>query len=81
MRGDVVFRVYGVHEGRDEDTFFGAYRTRREAEAEIEQLLTQEMNRENWAQRYHDRGFVIREHIVTTDFEIPSRPSPRESTW
>src|SRR6478735_3963400 len=78
MRGDVVFRVYGVHEGRDEDTFFGAFRTRAEAEADVGQLLDPEPHTENWAQRYHNRGFAIREHIVTTDFEIPSRPSPRE---
>jgi hypothetical protein len=78
MRGDVVFRVYGVHEGRSEDSCFWAYRTRVEAEAEIEQLLSKELGGQNWAQRYHNRGFVVREHIVTTDFEFPSRPSPRE---
>ena len=37
------------------------------------------MHGQNWAQRYHDRGFVIREHLVSTDFEIPPRPIPRES--
>ena len=79
MRGDVVFRVYGVHEGRSEDSFFGAFRTRVEAEAEIDKLLGREMGGENWAQQYHNQGFVVREHIVTTDFEFPSRPSPRES--
>jgi hypothetical protein len=35
MRGDVVYRIYGVHEGREEDSFFGAFRTVAEAEAAI----------------------------------------------
>jgi hypothetical protein len=32
----------------------------------------------NWAEKYHNKGFVIREKAVTTDFEIPSRPKPRD---
>jgi hypothetical protein len=78
MRGDVVYRIYGVHEGRAKDCFFGAFRTRAEAEAEIANLVTREMNGGNWAEQYHDRGFVIREAIVQTDFEIPPRPKPRD---
>jgi hypothetical protein len=77
MRGDVVFRVYGVHEGRAADAFFGAFRSRADAEANIAKLLAREMQGENWAARYHNRGFAIREHVVATDFEIPSRPGPR----
>jgi hypothetical protein len=78
MRGDVVFRVYGIHEGRAEETFFGAFRSRVDAGAEIAKLHAREMHGENWAARYHNRGFVIREHVVSTDFEIPSRPEPRD---
>src|SRR5262245_10694745 len=78
MRGDVVFRVYGVHEGRENDYFFGAYRTVAEAEAEIAKLRVREMDGRNWAEQYHNRGFVIREAVVQTDFETPPRPKPRD---
>jgi hypothetical protein len=78
MRGDVVFRVYGVHQGREADAFFGAFRSRAEAEAEVARLGAREMHGQNWAERYHDNGFVIRGAIVSTDFEIPSRPKPRD---
>lgn len=78
MRGDIVYCVYGVQAGRDEDVYFGAFRTVVEAEAEIEKLRAREMNGRNWAERYHDRGFVIREVVVETDFEIPTRPAPRD---
>lgn len=30
MRGDVVFRIYGCHEGRERDFGFGTYRTEEE---------------------------------------------------
>ena len=36
------------------------------------------MHGRNWAEQYHNKGFVIREKVVTTDFEIPSRPKPRD---
>ncbi len=78
MRGDVVFRIYGVHEGRAKDSFFGAFRTQAEADAEIATLSAREMHGENWAAKYHDRGFVVREHVVDTDFEIPGLPRPRD---
>ncbi len=78
MRGDIVFRVYGVHEGRAADSYFGAFRTRAEAEAEIAKLGARETQGQNWAARYHNKGFVMREHVVATDFEIPSRPKPRD---
>lgn len=78
MRGDIVFRVYGVHEGRETDSFFGAFRSRAEAEAEVRSLQARQMRDRNWAAQYHNRGFVIREHQVSTDFEVPSRPKPRE---
>jgi catechol 2,3-dioxygenase-like lactoylglutathione lyase family enzyme len=78
MRGDVVDRIYGVHEGRETDTFFGAFRTVAEAEAEIAELRAREMNGRNWMEQYHNRGFVIREAVVQTDFEIPPRPKSRD---
>jgi len=78
MRGDVVFRVYGLHEGREADFCFGAFRSRSEAEAQIAELTARAMYGENWAARYHNRGFVVREHQVSTDFEVPSRPKPRD---
>ncbi len=78
MRGDTVFRVYGVHEGRDRDVHFGTFRTREEAESKIVALSAMEMHGKNWAASYHDQGFAIREHSVETDFEIPTRPAPRE---
>src|ERR1700730_2295838 len=43
-RGDLVYRIYGVHEGRAKDYFFGAFRPPAEAEAEIAKLRAQEMN-------------------------------------
>ncbi len=79
MHGDIVFRIYGVHAGRDKDSFFGAFRSRAEAERQIAALAAKEMHGENWARRYHDQGFVIREHVVATDFEPPPRPKPRDA--
>ena len=66
MRGEVVYRIYGVHEGREKDDFFGAFRTVAEAEAEVAKLRLREMNGRNWAEQYHNRGFVIRETAVET---------------
>jgi len=78
MRGDIVYRVYGLHQGREKDHFFGAFRSRSEADAEIAKLSTKETNGQNWAQQYHNKGFVVRETLVAVDFEIPSRPKPRD---
>jgi hypothetical protein len=78
MRGDVVYHVYGVHAGRDEDVYLGAFRTVFEAEAEIAKLKAREMNGRNWAEQYHNSGFIIREVVVETDFEVPTRPAPRD---
>lgn len=78
MRGEVVYRIYGIHEGREKDSFFGAFRTVAEAEMEIAKLRDREMNGQNWAEQYHNLGLVIREAIVQTDFEIPSRPKLRD---
>jgi hypothetical protein len=78
MRGDIVYRIYGVHEGREKDYFFGAFRTFADAEAEIAKLSVREMNGQDWAKQYHNRGFVIREAIVQSGFQIPLRPMPRE---
>lgn len=61
MRGDTVSRIYGLHEGREKQYFFGAYRSRAEAEAEVAKLCAKEMDGRNWAEQYHNRGFVIRE--------------------
>jgi len=38
MKGDVVFRVYGVHAGREKDVHFGTFRTESEARASIAKL-------------------------------------------
>jgi hypothetical protein len=35
------------------------------------------MHGRNWAEQYHNRGFVSRETVVETDCEIPSQPKPR----
>jgi hypothetical protein len=56
MRGDVVFCVYGVHEGRAVDSCFGAFRTRAEAEAEVVTLSARVMHGGNWAARYYNKG-------------------------
>ncbi len=78
MRGDIAYRVYAVHEGREKDYFFGAFRSIPEAEAQIEELRARVMNGKNWADQYHNKGFEIREFIIDTDFEIPSSPRPRD---
>src|SRR5262249_35877693 len=78
MRGDVVYRVYGRHEGRAEDVYFGAFRSVAEAETSIVKLRSRDMHERNWAEQYHNLGFVIREAVVETDFEIPTRPKPRD---
>jgi hypothetical protein len=78
MRGDIVYQVYGIHEGRKQDVFFDAFYTLQEAQAEVEKLKAKEMDGQNWAARYHDKGFAIREQVVDTDFEIPSKPKPRD---
>jgi len=78
MRGDTVFRIYGLHEGRKKDHYFQTFASRGEAEAEIQRLTAQEMGGRNWAQQHHNRGFVIREHTVDVDFEIPPLPKPRD---
>jgi hypothetical protein len=76
MRGDIVHRIYGVHAGRDKDSYFGTYRTVAEAEAEIVRL--REWRGNEWEQQYHNRGFVIRQAAVETDFQIPELPKPRD---
>lgn len=78
MRGDPLFLVYGVHAGRPEDVCFGSFRTRSDAEEAIARLQAKEMHGTSWAARYHNRGFVVRERLVDVDFEIPSRPKPRD---
>lgn len=59
MRGDVVFRVYGCHEGRERDYCFGPYRSDEEARSEIAKLQAREMNGGNWAAQHHN-NFVVR---------------------
>lgn len=78
MRGDKIFLVYGVHRGRANDVYLGSFRTRDEADATISLLHARAMNGANWAATYHNRGFVILEREVDTDFEIPARPAPRD---
>jgi hypothetical protein len=69
MRGDVVYRVYGLHEGREKDHYFGTFRFRAEADEEIAKLSVREMKGRNWAQQHHNKGFVVRETVVAVDFE------------
>lgn len=76
MRGEIVHRIYGVHTGRDEDTHFGTYRTAAEAAAAISRL--RETHGREWEEKYHDRGFVVRETTVETDFQVPELPKPRD---
>jgi hypothetical protein len=76
MRGDIVYRVYGVHEGRERDCNFGTFRTRAGAEVEIAKLKAREGG--DWAAKYHSKGFVVREATVETGFEIPAQPKPRD---
>ena len=78
MRGDVIYQIFGMHDGRNKDMFFGAFRTVEEAQTAIKALELKEMNGQNWAKQYHNRGFAIREKEVDTDFEIPSQPKPRD---
>ncbi len=78
MRGDIVYRVLGQHAGREQDVPFGTYRTKAEAEQTIDRLRREERDGRNWAAQYHDRGFVICEILVATDFEIPPLPKPRD---
>jgi hypothetical protein len=78
MRGDIVYHVYGLHAGREKDSFIAAFRTHSEAEAEIKKLKTREMHGKNWARPCHNRGFVVREVVVDTDFEIPLLPKQRD---
>ena len=79
MRGDVVFRIYGCHEGRERDSCFGTYRTEEEARTEIATLQAREMNGKNWAAEYHNKGFVVRRVVVETNFDLPSLPKPRDA--
>lgn len=78
MRGDRVWRVYGMHSGRDRDVGFGTFRTRESAQACVEALEAREMHGRSWAQSHHDRGFEIREIVVDTDFDVPDLPKPRD---
>lgn len=78
MRGDIVYRIYGQREGRAEDTYLGVYRSSSEAEAEIARLNVREIHGKNWAAKYHNLGFEIRETVVDVDFVIPAEPGPRE---
>jgi hypothetical protein len=78
MRGDLIYNLYGRHRGRDEDVYFGAFRSLAEAQAEIVALEARETHGSNWARAYHDLGFEVRTSVVDTDFEFPSRPKPRD---
>lgn len=76
MRGDVVYRVCGVHEGREADTYFGTFRTTAEAEAAIVRLRSN--HGDAWEKRYHNKGFFIREVVVEVDYQVPTLPKPRD---
>jgi hypothetical protein len=77
MRGDVIYQVFGVHEGRETDIYFGSRRTGEEARQIIEQFMNRKDATE-WLAKYHNKGFAIREKVVEVDFEIPSLPKPRD---
>jgi hypothetical protein len=55
--------------------YFGAFRSRAEAETQIAKLKAREMHGANWARRYHDRGFVVREAVVETRFAPTDDPA------
>lgn len=76
MKGDIVYHILGIHEGRTDDTNFGTFQTHHEAESEISKL--RKLHGPIWEERYHNRGFVIRKSIVDTDFQIPELPKPRD---
>lgn len=50
----------------------------REAQTKVAELKAVERDGANWATQYHNKGFIIREHVVETDFQVPSRPKPRD---
>lgn len=77
MIGDVIYEVFGVKAGRDKDSYFHAYNTRTEAEAQVQKLKEREWGAEKNYTAYHD-DFEIREVTVNTDFVVPSKPTPRE---
>ena len=54
------------------------FRTLAESQTEIVKLCAREMYGRNWAEQYHNRGFVVRETVVQTDFEMPPHPKPRD---
>jgi hypothetical protein len=78
MPGDIIFQVFGVHNGREKDTYLGAFRTREEAMVRVHELSEKVMNGSNWAAMYHNQGFVVRPKTVETDFEVPPLPKPRD---
>jgi hypothetical protein len=78
MRGDLLYNIYGRHRGREDDAYFGAFRTSADAEKEVARLEAREMHGSNWAAQYHDLGFEIRTSVVDVDFELPPRPKPRD---
>lgn len=78
MRGDIVYRVYGVALRREAERFVGAFRSRADAEAEIAKLNAWHSSGHHLSQESSSGPFVIRDAIVDTDFEIPSLPKPRE---
>ena len=78
MRGDIVYQVFGQHEGRENDTHLGTYRSVSEAKCKISDLDQLNMGGQNWAKKYHNKGFIIRETVVGIDFEIPPLPKPRD---
>src|ERR1700743_800626 len=86
MRGDIIYEVWAIgtesKTGEPKDTVFNTARTREEAEAKQAALLGET----DWAgtgksyKAYWD-DFVIREKAIDTDFEIPSKPMPREKYY
>jgi hypothetical protein len=83
----VVYRVYGVYAGREENGYFGAYATAAEAHARADELRAREVLKQRsgstkqggrWALSYHNQGFVVQAKQVETSFQIPTRKKPRD---
>ena len=55
MRGDVVHSVYGIHKGRETDTYFGTFRTVADAEAAIARLRSSQCGEFSRPQRVNQR--------------------------
>lgn len=75
MRGDIVYRIYGVHAGRAEDTHFGTHRTVAERELQSPEFADVAV-----------RWSLIGDVLTATRFLKPAvrtqlQNSPKRETW